>query len=159
MSGPSGADATVSTQLLTRVVVILVGVWDAVAGLMLIAFQGSGTGALGAGVEDTAGQRLLGAHLLVLVPLYVLIAVRPQKYIGLIWLPFAAQAVVVLVVGYNMLKGDTEVGDGLLAFAVSIIFVALLGFLWITEQRTMARAQMEDEIAAVERSSTPSSNA
>jgi hypothetical protein len=138
-------EATVSTQILFRLVIILIAAWDVVAGLILIAFQGAGTSALGAGVEDEAGQRLLGAHLLILVPVYFLLALKPQKYIGLIWLPFAAQSAVVLVVGYNMLKGDTEVGDGLLAFAVSLIFVALLGFLWVTEQRTIARLQMEQE--------------
>jgi hypothetical protein len=145
MSSSPQSQATVSTELLTRIVILLVAVWDAFAGMVLLAFHGASTGALGAGVTDEAGQRLLGAHLLVLVPLYALIALRLQSYRGLFWLPFAAQSAVVLVVGYNMLKGDTDFGDGILAFAVSLIFVALLGFVWITERRTTALLQMEQQ--------------
>jgi hypothetical protein len=140
---PPRHQATVSTDLLTRIVILMVALWDGAAGLVLVGFQGTSTGALGAGVEDPAGQRLLGAHLLVLVPAFVIIAVRLQRYAGLLWLPFASQAVVALVVGYNMLEGDTSLGNGILAFAVSLIFVTLLGFLWVTEQRTTARLQLE----------------
>lgn len=136
---------TVSTELLNRIVILLVAAWDALAGLVLVAFHGASTGALGAGVEDEAGQRLLGAHLVLLAAVYLMLAWRPRQYAALLWLPFAGQAIVVLVVGYNMLKGDTDFGDGILAFAVSLIFVVLLGFLWVTEQRTLARMQMDGE--------------
>jgi hypothetical protein len=107
-------------------------------------------------VEDEAGKRLLGVHLLILVPVYLLLAFRLQRYLALLWLPIAAQASVVLVIGYNMLKGDTKFGDGILAFAVSLIFVALLGFLWITERRTAARLQMEEQQAEREPPRLPS---
>jgi hypothetical protein len=139
------AQATVSTEVLTRIVIILVAAWNVVAGVALLALHGASRDALGAGVTDHAGQRLLGAHFILLVPIYVLIAVRFQRYLSLIWLPFAQQGLVVLVIGYNMLKGDTGFSDGILAFAVSLIFVTLLGFLWITERRTLARLQMEQE--------------
>jgi hypothetical protein len=135
----------VSTQVLIRIVIALLAVWTAIAGLVLLAFQGSSSGALGAGTEDEAAQRLLGAHLLVLVPVYLLLAWRPQRFILLMWLPFVAQAVSVLVIGYNMLEGDTAVGDGILAFTVSVIFVALLGYLWVADQRTLARMRLEAE--------------
>lgn len=142
-------EATVSTELITRVVILLVAVWDAVAGLVLLAFHGASTGALGAGVEDQAGQRLLGAHLLVLVPVYAMLAWRPQRFLPMLWLPFAAQAAVVLVIGYNMLLGDTDFGDGVLAFVVSLIFVTLLAFLWVTEQRTVARLKSEQDLGGI----------
>jgi hypothetical protein len=61
------------------------------------------------------------------------------------WLPFANQAVIVLVIGYNLLKGDTDVSDGILAFVVGLIFVALLGFLWVSEQRTVASMKADQE--------------
>lgn len=135
----------VSTELIIRIVILLLAVWTAIAGVALLAFQGATTGALGAGLEDEGAQRLLGGHLLILVPVYVFLAWRPERFLLLLWLPFAAQAVVVLVIGYNMLEGDTDVGDGILAFTVSLIFVVLLGFLWITDQRTLARLKMEAE--------------
>ena len=146
-SDPAAPRATISTELTTRVVIVLVAVWDLFAGLVLLAFHGASRGALGAGVEDEAGQRLLGAHLLVLVPVYLTLAWRPQRFLPLLWLPFAAQGAVVLVIGYNMLEGDTDVGDGLLAFAVSLIFVLMLGFLWVAEQRTVAQLKSEAESA------------
>ncbi len=135
-------ETTVSTRLLVRFVIVLIAMWSFAAGLVLIAFQGSSSGALGAGVTDTAGQRLVGAHLLVLVPAYLLIALRPERYQAFFWLPFAAQAAVVLVVGYDIVSGETAFGDGILPVAVGLIFIALLSFLWVTEQRSKARAKM-----------------
>ncbi|HXH22917.1 MAG TPA: hypothetical protein VNN10_12895 [Dehalococcoidia bacterium] len=143
--------ATISTEILTRLVILLIAAWDAIAGLVLLAFRGASAGALGAGVEDRAGQRLLGAHLLVLVPVYLILAWKPRRFVQLLWLPFAAQGAVVLVIGYNMLEGDTEFGDGILAFAVGLIFVVLLAFLWVSEQRTIARLKSEAEIEATGR--------
>jgi hypothetical protein len=145
------SQATVSTDILTRLVIILVAIWNAFAGLVLVAFHGASTGALGAGVEDEAGQRLLGAHLLVLVPVYLVLAWKPRRLVPLLWLPFGQQGVVVLVIAYNMLKGDTDFADGMLAFTVGLIFVVLLAFLWVTEQRTLARIKAEEEIAAISR--------
>jgi hypothetical protein len=135
----------VSTELLIRIVVLLVAVWTAISGVVLLGFHGASTGALGAGLTDEAAQRLLGAQLLVIVPVYLLIAVRLDRYRGLFWLPCASQAAVVLVVGYNMLKGDTDIQDGILTFAVSLIFVALLAFVWISERRMTALMQMEQQ--------------
>jgi hypothetical protein len=135
--------ATVSIRVLTRVVILLVAAWNSVAGLVLVAFHGASSGALGAGVEDEAGQRLLGVHLLILVPAYLLIAWKPERYQGFQWLPYAGQVGATVVVAYNLLSGDTKVSDGILALAIGVIFVVLLSFLWITEQRTLARLQME----------------
>jgi len=140
---PELPPTTISIGLLTRVVVLLVAIWDAFAGLVLVAFHGASAGALGAGVEDEAGQRLLGVHLLILVPAYLLLAWKPQENRGFQWLPYAGQLGFTVVVGYNLLTGDTSFGDGILAFAVGLIFVVLLGFLWVTDQRTQARLKME----------------
>ena len=148
---PPDPDVTISTRLLLRLIVFLIGLWSLFCGVILLALHGASAGALGAGVADEAGQRLVGAHMLVLVPLYLLIAWHPERYGGFLWLPFAAQLVVVTVVGYNILAGDTDVGDGILAVAVGSLFVGPLGFLWISEQRTVARLKMDAE----ERASAP----
>jgi len=136
-------DATISTRILTRILVFLVAVWSFLAGIVLVAFHGASSGALGAGVTDDAGQRLVGAHLLVLVPAYLVIAWRPERHQSLLWLPFAGQLALALTVGYSILAGETRFGDGILAFAVGAIFVVLLGFVWMSEQRAVARAKFE----------------
>lgn len=139
------ADAFISTTVLTRILIALIAVWSLMAGLVLVFFQGTGSGALGAGVEDVAGQRLVGAQLIMLAPAYLLIAWRSERYKGLFWLPFASQLTVFFAVGYSILIGDVEFGDGMLPVVVSAIFIGLLGFVWISEQRTLARARLEEE--------------
>ena len=150
---PAHHQPAVSTEVLTRIVVLLVAAWTFICGVVLLGFHGASRGALGAGLSDEAAQRLLGAQLLILVPVYLLIAVRLNTYRSLFWLPCASQAAVVLVVGYNMLKGDSSFGDSILTFAVSLIFVALLAFVWISERRITAQMQMEQQDASDDRPS------
>ena len=135
--------ASISTQLLTRVIILLIAVWSLLEGVVLVGFHGASSGALGAGVTDEAGQRLAGAQLLILVPAYLILAWRLPRYQALVWLPFAAQLAVSLTVGYAIVAGDTDFGDGILACSVSAIFAVLLGFVWISEQRILARDKLE----------------
>jgi hypothetical protein len=138
-------EAMISTRVLTRIIIGLIAVWSLAAGLVLVAFQGASSSALGAGVADPAGQRLVGAHLLVLVPAYVFLIWRFEQHQALMWLPFAAQLAVVLAVGYSMLSGESEFGDGILAVAVSAMLACLFGFVWITEQRAVAREKLAQD--------------
>jgi hypothetical protein len=142
---PIRTDTTISTRILMRIVVGMMAIWSLLAGLVLVFFHGSGSGALGAGVFDASGQRLAGAHMLVLVPVYVLIALKPERYPMMPWLPFAGQAAVFFSVGYSILSGGTEFGDGILPVAVSGIFLGLLGFIWISEQRAIAHERMAED--------------
>src|SRR5262245_38525475 len=103
-------EATISTKLLMRIVIVLVACWTVIGGVLLIGFHGAATGALVAGVNDQAGQRLLGGHLLVLAFAYLVLAWRIERYGAFLWLPFAGQLAVVLVVSYSMLKGETSFG-------------------------------------------------
>ena len=73
----------------------------------------------------------------------MLIAWKPERYGALVWVPFFAQAAVFFSVGYSMLAGDTGVTDGILALAISGVLAGLLGFVWITEQRTSVIQQYE----------------
>jgi len=142
-------DTQISTRILTRIIVLLIAAWSLVYGMVLCFFHSASTGALGAGVEDVAGQRLTGAHMLLLVPVYVMIAWRPERYPMLHWLPFGGQLAVFFAVGYSMLAGSIGVDDGILPVAVSSIFLGLLSFIWITEQRAVAKAKLEGEDAAL----------
>jgi hypothetical protein len=147
---PSPPETSISTRLLNRILTGMVALWSLLAGIALVFFQGTGSGALGAGVTDVAGQRLLGAHLIVLAPVYALIAWHSDRYQGLLWLPFVSQLAVFFTVGYSILVGDTEFGDGVIAMSVSGIFIGLLGFVWITEQRTLARIRFEEEESRID---------
>jgi hypothetical protein len=140
-----GSDPSISTAALMRVLIGLIAVWSLLAGIALVFFQGTGSGALGAGVSDPAGQRLLGAHLIILAPVYVVLAWRSERYRGLLWLPLVSQLAVFFSIGYSILSGETRFGDGIIAVAVSAIFIGLLGFVWISEQRTLARIRLEAE--------------
>jgi hypothetical protein len=154
---PDLPEATIGTRLLSRVVILLIAVWSLICGAVLLAFHGAAAGALGAGVTDEAGQRLVGAHLLVLVPAYLLLAWRPDRYGAFLWLPFASQIAVAGSVGYSILSGETDFGDGIIAAAVSAIFAAVLGFIWISERRAGAQARLtaSGESGAVDESAWP----
>jgi hypothetical protein len=141
------ADAQISAQLLMRIVVLLIAVWSGFSGLVLLAFHGASAGALSAGINDEAGQRLVGIHMVVLVPAYVLIAWRFERYGGMVWLPFAAQCCFAAVVLYSIVQDETKFGDGILAFAASALLAGSLGVLWLTEQRAVAQQKMEAEEA------------
>jgi len=142
-------DTQISTRMLTRIIVGLIGAWSLVYGTVLSFFQDASTGALGAGVQDAAGQRLVGAHMLLLVPVYLLIAWHPERFPMLHWLPFGGQLAVFFAVGYSILSGTIGVSDGILPVAVSSIFLGLLAFIWITEQRAVAKAKLEAEEASL----------
>ena len=142
-------DTQISTRVLTRIIVGLIAAWSLVYGIVLAFFHDASTGALGAGVEDVAGQRLVGAHMLLLVPVYMVIAWHPERYPMLHWLPFGGQLAVFFAVGYSMLSGTIGVSDGILPVAVSSIFLGLLAFIWITEQRAVAKAKLEADEASL----------
>src|SRR5262245_12590231 len=121
-------DATISTRHLMRIIILLIAVWSITAGAVLLAFPSAGSGALGAGIADRAGQRLVGVPLLLLAPVYLLLATRLERYLGFIWLPIAGQAALALAIAYNIVSGDTSFSDGALSTVISLIFAGLLGF-------------------------------
>src|SRR5262249_35011342 len=134
---------SVSTRMLARVIVLLIAGWSLVAGLILVGFHGASADALGAGIADRAGQRLVGALLLTLTPAFVMVALRSHLYHSLVWLPFVTQAAIALTVGYSIITGDTSFGDGALAMTISAMLAGALSFVWITEARTTAHAKFE----------------
>ena len=140
---------------MTRLIIVFIAIWDFAAGLALVAFQGAGSGALGAGLTDTAAQRLLGAHLLVLASVYLLLAWRTERYQGLLWLPFVMQLAVLLSVAYSIFVGDSRFEDSILALVISALFAGLYGFVWLGEQRSAAAAQMQPGPAAEPTASVP----
>ncbi|HLF70705.1 MAG TPA: hypothetical protein VI759_00930 [Dehalococcoidia bacterium] len=152
MAAIDAHEPMVSTRTLTRLIIILIALWSLLEGIVLVGFHGASSGALGAGVTDEAGQRLVGAHLLVLAPAYLLIALRSQLYKTLIWLPFAGQLALALTVGYSILTGETDFGDGILSVAVGAIFAGLLAYVWVSQQRSVAQAKLDEDDQAMRQS-------
>ena len=127
-------EAVISARSALRALLALLAAWTFFSGLGLIFFQG-GAGATIGGGEGVAAQRLLGVHLLVLAPLYGLLAWDPQGYRLLLWVPYAVQAGVVAVTVFDMVKGDRDVQDGILPLVVSATFLVLFVGVWRAGKR------------------------
>ena len=117
----AGGGAVVSVAAARRLVLILLAFWTAVWGVSLL--LSANAGSLGAGIHEHAAQRLLGVHVLVLAPLYALLGWNPTKYRVFLWVPYASQAGIAAVTLTNL-------KNAAFPFVVSVIFLALLLFLW-----------------------------
>ncbi len=116
----------VSADSTLRVLLAILAAWTFFAGLALFT---QGVGLLSYGDADHATQRILGAHLLIMAPMYVLLAWRPVQYRLLGWTPYAGQLAIVLPTGWDLVTGDREWGDGALIFVVSAVFLGLLVYM------------------------------
>jgi len=125
--------------LLQRLVIFLLAVWNTFAGLSLAIFQGATSDSLGAGSADEAGQRLLGVHMLVLAPVFLALAWKPEKYGVFLWLAYLSQAAIAAATAFDLLAGNRDVKDGALPLVVSLIFLSLLVYLWMAGRRPAER--------------------
>jgi hypothetical protein len=106
-----------------RLLVILVAIWSFVEGFAL--FTG-GIEALSLDADRTA-ERIIGAQMIVLTPVFGLLAWRRDQFRLLLWLPYAAQLAIIVPIALSILSGD---GDGILLFVVSLFFFVLLFYFW-----------------------------
>lgn len=116
------AVAVVSAYGAYRVLVVLLAIWTFFAGFALLT---QGVTALSFGGQDAGAERVIGAHMLMLVPLYVLLAWKRAEYGRLVWIPYAAQLAVILPTGWTWLT-DGDLDEGVLLFMIASIFLALL---------------------------------
>lgn len=107
-----------------RLLLILLAIWSFIEGFAL--FTG-GFQALTFGGNDRTAERVVGAQLIVFVPVYGLLAWRQEQYRLLIWVPYGAQLAIIVPTAWALLQGDT---DGLLLLVVSATFFALLFYFW-----------------------------
>lgn len=119
-----GAVAVISAYGAFRLLIILLAVWSFIEGFAL--FTG-GFDALTFGGNDRTAERVIGAQLIVFVPVYALLAWQRERYRLLIWVPYGAQLAIILPTLWSLLRGDT---DGLLLLVVSASFFALLFYFW-----------------------------
>ena len=113
--------AVVSVGSARRLVLFLLAFWTAIWGFSLV--FGAEAGSLSAGIDQESARRLLGVHVLILAPVYVLLAWNPTKYRIFLWVPYVSQAGITAVTLF-------DARDSLLPLVVAIIFLALLVFLW-----------------------------
>lgn len=126
---PSVGPGTVNAESALRLVLLLLTMWTLLSGLALTFFQGASGATIGGGLEGGQGeaaQRLLGVHLLVLAPVYGLIAWQPERYRLIGWLPYVTQGGVVLVTLFDIVTGKRDIQGAALPFFVALIFLVLL---------------------------------
>ena len=118
------AVAVISAYGAFRLLIVLLAIWSFIEGFAL--FTGS-FDALTLGGHDRTAEQVVGAQMIVLVPVYSLLAWRRERYRLLIWVPYGAQLAIILPLAWSLLKGNT---DGLLMLIVSLIFFVLLFYFW-----------------------------
>jgi hypothetical protein len=121
----SDAVAVISATGAFRLLLILLAVWTFFEGFAL--FTG-GLSALSLGGHDRTAEQILGAQMIVFVPVYALLAWQRERYRLLIWVPYGAQLAIILPTTWGLLfRGDT---GGFLLLVVSATFFALLFYFW-----------------------------
>jgi len=138
-------EAMISARSAMRLVLVLLAVWGIFSGIALIFFQNGAGATIGGGLgggQGAAAQRLLGVHILVLSPVYALLALDPRRYRLLLWLPYAAQGGIVAVTVYDLVTKERRFSDGALPLIVACIFLVLLVYVW---RAGSAPAAEEDE--------------
>ncbi|MCH7512082.1 MAG: hypothetical protein IIB19_06930 [Chloroflexi bacterium] len=125
--------AVISARSALRLVIGLLAMWTLLSGLTLTFFQDASAATIGGGLEGGEGeaaQRLLGVHLLVLAPIYVLLAWDPRRFRLLLWVPYAAQGGVVAATVFDLLTTSRDLRDGALPLIIATIFLVLLVYVW-----------------------------
>jgi hypothetical protein len=127
VTSQDNAIAVISAYGAFRLLLVLLAVWTFFAGFSLLT-QGVGALSFGGGA---AAERVLGGYLLILVPIYGLLAWRRDEYRLLIWVPYAAQVAIIVPTFYDLtISHQGHFGDSALILIVSLIFLALLVYLW-----------------------------
>ena len=130
---PPKPQTSINAQSALRLVLLLLTMWTLLSGLALTFFQGASAATIGGGLEGDQGeaaQRLLGVHLLVLAPVFALIAWQPERYRLIAWIPYATQGGVVLVTLFDIVTGTRNIPAALLPLFVAATFLVLLVYVW-----------------------------
>lgn len=119
------AVAVISATGAFRLLLVLLAMWSFFEGFAL--FTG-GLGALSLGGNDRMAEQIIGAQMIVFVPVYALLAWQRERYRLLIWVPYGAQVAIILPTAWGLLfHSDT---DGVLMLIVALIFFVMLFYFW-----------------------------
>ena len=134
-SPPRSSDnaiAVISAYGAFRVLMVLLAIWTFFAGFSLIT---QGVGALSFGNNSASAERVVGAQMMMLAPVYGLLAWRREDYRLLVWIPYAAQLAIILPTVYDLfISRDRDFQDGALMLIVSLIFFLLLVYFWFSSK-------------------------
>lgn len=119
--------AVISAYGAFRLLLILMAIWSFFEGFALFFGRGDALTLGGSGAEARAAEEIIGAHMLLLVPVYGLLAWRRDRYRALMWIPYAAQLAMILPLGISLLRLQNV---GVLLFVVSLVFFSLLIYFW-----------------------------
>ncbi len=147
---PSGG---IRARSALRLVLVLLAIWTGFSGLTLVFFQDAAAATIGGGLEGGEGeaaQRLLGVHLLVLAPIYGLLAWEPRRFGLLLWVPYVAQGGVVAVTAFDIITLDRDFLDGALPLIVAATFFTLLVYVWLEGRRQRAVEEVGYEAESAE---------
>ncbi len=121
------AVAVISAAGAFRVLLVVLAVWTFFEGFAL--FTG-GLDALSLGGRDArTAEQIIGAQMMVFVPVYALLAWQRERYRLLIWVPYGAQLAIIIPTTWALLFRSSKT-DGLLLLVVSASFFALLFYFW-----------------------------
>src|SRR4051812_12084944 len=94
-SAPPAADAVavISAYGAFRLLMVLLAIWTFLEGFALLT---GGFDALSLGGHDRTAEQIIGAQMIVMVPVYALLAWQRERYRLLIWVPYGAQLAIML---------------------------------------------------------------
>ncbi len=125
-----------------RLLLILMAIWSFFEGFALFFGRGGALTLGGTGDSGRVAEQIIGAHMLILVPVYGLLAWRQDRYRALMWIPYAAQLAMVLPLGISLLRLQNV---GMLLFVVSLVFLTLLVYFW-WQSRPLEFFQKKDHL-------------
>jgi hypothetical protein len=121
------AVALISAYGAFRLLIILLAIWSFVEGFALFTGRVDALTLGGNSYSEGVAEQVIGAHMIVLVPLYVLLAWQRDRYRTLLWVPYASQLAIILPLALSALRGHS---GGIALLIVSVIFFSLLVYLW-----------------------------
>ena len=126
-SARDDAVAVISAYGAFRLLLILMAIWSFFEGFALFFGRGDALTLGGSGPEARVAEEIIGAHMILLVPVYGLLAWRRDRYRALMWIPYAAQLAMILPLGISLLRFQNV---GVLLLVVSLVFFSLLVYFW-----------------------------
>ena len=119
------AISVISAAGALRVLLVLLAVWTFFEGFALLT---GGLHALSLGGSDRTAEQIIGAQMIVFVPVYALLAWQRERYRLLTFVPWGAQLAIIVPTAWGLLWHRDA--DGLLLMIVSLTFGVMLFYLW-----------------------------